>query len=97
LIEKQEFELPVDLTISNLSTFKSDVTDLIEKSDDITFMDKSLNKIDTVGVQLLLVVINEIITRKKTFTWQINSETLKESIKQLGLENSDFKIYLQIN
>ncbi len=97
MIEKQEFELPVDLTISNLSTFKSDVTDLIEKSDDITFMDKSLNKIDTVGVQLLLVVINEIITRKKTFTWQINSETLKESIKQLGLENSDFKIYLQIN
>jgi len=97
LKEELEFELPDDLTISHLSTFKSNVTELIEKSDDITFTDKSLNKIDTVGVQLLLVAINEIITKKKTLTWQISSETLQDSIKQLGLENSDFKIYLQIN
>ena len=96
-METQEFVLPNDLTISHLPSFKSDVTELIAGSENITFIDKSLNKIDTVGVQLLLVVINEIITQKKTFTWQINSETLRDSIKQLGLENTDFKIYLQIN
>ncbi|GHB74372.1 hypothetical protein GCM10008107_24710 [Psychrosphaera saromensis] len=96
-MEKQEFELPNDLTISHLSAFKSKVTELIENSEHITFTDKSLNKIDTVGVQLLLVVMNELITQKKTFTWQINSEILQKSIKQLGLENSDFKLYLQIN
>jgi hypothetical protein len=96
-MEKQNFELPNDLTISHLSTFKVHALDMISQSDDIIFMDKALKKIDTVGVQLLLALVNEIITQKKTLTWEISSPILQDSINQLGLDDSDFKNYLQLN
>jgi ABC-type transporter Mla MlaB component len=92
---KQKIDIPDDLTISRLAAFKTDAVALIENSNDITFIDKSLNKIDTAGVQLLLSLINEIITQKKSLSWEMSSSVLKESIKQLGLENSDFKKYFQ--
>ena len=94
-MSKQKIELPDDLTISFLATFKNDVVPLIANSNDITVVDKSLQKIDTAGVQLLLALINEIITQKKSLSWKMSSSVLKESIKQLGLENSDFKKYFQ--
>lgn len=96
-MDKQTFELPTDLTIPNLTTFKTHVFEVISQSDDITFIDNALNKIDTVGVQLLLAVINEIISQKKTLTWEINSSVLQDSIYQLGLDDSDFKKYLKLN
>lgn len=94
LMEQLEIELPNDLTIAHVDAFKNQVLAQITDSNDILIIDKPLHKIDTVGVQLLLSIINEILSQKKSLTWQNHSSVLPESIKQLGLENSDFQNYL---
>ncbi|MGJ8693250.1 MAG: STAS domain-containing protein [Thalassotalea sp.] len=93
-MEQLEIELPKDLTIAHVEAFKIHALPCIEDAGNILIIDKQLNKIDTVGVQLLLSIISQILSQKKSLTWQNNSSILIESIKQLGLENSDFKNYL---
>lgn len=94
LMDQLEIELPDDLTIAHVDVFKNQVLADIVDIDDIVITDKQLKKIDTVGVQLLLLLINQILSQKKSLTWQIHASILIESIKQLGLENSDFQNYL---
>lgn len=93
-MEQSIIELPSDLTIAHLDNFKSEVIQIVDTSDNIIIEDKPLAKIDTVGVQFLLSIINFIIAQKKSLQWQANSSILQESVKQLGLENSDFKQFL---
>ena len=93
-MDQLEIKLPSDLTIAHVDTFKNHLLECIKDADDILIIDNQLNKIDTVGVQLLLSIINQILSQKKSLTWQSHSSILIESVKQLGLESSDFKNYL---
>lgn len=93
-MEKQKINLPENLTISELATFKADVSDKVQNADDIELVDNDLKQIDTVGVQLLLAVVNEIAAKNKSLSWKINSQALTDSIKQLGLQSSNLKNYI---
>ena len=93
-MDQLKIELPDDLTIAHVDHFKNHILEIIENSDNILIVDAPLMKIDTVGVQLLLSIIHELLSQKKSLTWQHDSSILNESVKQLGLENSDFKNYL---
>ncbi len=94
LMDQQKINLPENLTISELATFKSDIIDKIQNADDIELLDNDLKQIDTVGVQLLLAVVSEIAAKNKSLSWKINSQALTDSIKQLGLQSSTFKNYI---
>lgn len=93
-MEQTLLELPTDLTISHVQTFKQDALNFISDVQHVIISDRSLDKIDTLGVQLLLALIDLILSEKKQLTWQADSELLKETVRQLGLADSDFKHYL---
>ena len=50
-MEQTLLELPTDLTISHVQTFKQDALNFISDVQHVIISDRSLDKIDTLGVQ----------------------------------------------
>lgn len=90
-MELCQLTLPSALTIVQVEEYKSSVLMEIEGAHKVMVDDRKLIKVDTTGIQLLLSLLHTIISRGVELEWNSQNDLLKESVKQLGLENSDFK------
>jgi len=88
------FKLPADLTIAKAGEFKRLLMDYIEEHDDIAIDDSAVEKIDTIGVQLLLAMASHLASINKTIEWQCQAEIIKESIVKLGIDDPILSQYL---
>jgi len=88
-------KLPSELTIAHVDKYRQTLLNIIEENNALVIDDSSLKRIDTVGLQLLLSTITYIASEKKKLTWQSQSTAIKESIKQLGLNEAIFAQYLK--
>jgi len=88
--------LPTDLTIAQVEEFKNQVIDQIEENQEILIDDSSLIRIDTSGIQLILAIITHIISLNKKLSWQCESTCIKESLKQLGINDPILNQYIQV-
>jgi len=88
------YKLPAQLTISHVEECKVDLLQLINDNDIVSFDDSDVVNIDTVGVQLLLTTVTYIASQNKELKWQSSSAIVKESIKQLGINEAILNQYL---
>jgi anti-anti-sigma regulatory factor len=88
------FKLPAQLTIVQVDSCKSELLAEINSSDVIELDDSEVERIDTVGIQLLLATVTYISAQNKQLHWQSTSPIIKESIKQLGLDEAILNQYL---
>lgn len=94
-MDSYQLSLPKELTIVQVDEYKSSVLLEIQEKTFVTIDDSNIVKVDTVGVQFLLSLINTMISRSIKVEWGAPySQILIESVKQLGLEDSDFKPFL---
>ena len=73
---------------------KSEVLQQIDENDAFEIDDSNVTRIDTVGIQLLLSIVTYIASQNKVLQWQSNSPVVKESIKQLGLNEAILNQYI---
>lgn len=88
-------KLPSELTIAHVDKYRQTLLNIIDENNTLVIDDSSLKRIDTVGLQLLLSTITYIASENKKLTWQSQSSAIKESIKQLGLNEAIFTQYLK--
>lgn len=93
-VEDIIIKLPAELTIVQVEEFKQTLLEIIENHDTLTIDDNDLERIDTIGLQLLLATVTYISSKSKTLHWHSQSHTIKESIKKLGLKDAIFTQYL---
>jgi anti-anti-sigma regulatory factor len=87
-------KLPSDLTIAQVSEYQSEILPLIDQENTITIDDSELTRIDTIGVQFILAVVTYIIAQGKEIVWQSKSTILRDSIKQLGINDAILLQYI---
>lgn len=86
-------KLPSELTISYVDAYQEEVISLINTENTITIDDSDVSRIDTIGVQFLLVVVNYILAQDKQIRWNSTSSILRESFKQLGINDDILSKY----
>ena len=79
------FKLPEELTIVNVDECKSQFIDYVESNDNVVFDCSKVSRVDTIGIQLLLSMVNYIDSKNKTLSWQEQPPIIQQSIKQLGI------------
>lgn len=82
------FKLPTELTIAQVESCKSTLMQYINENETLSFDDSEVKKIDTIGVQFLLAVVIYIASQNKELNWQCQSSLIKESIAQLGINET---------
>lgn len=90
------FQLPADITIAKAEQFKSSLLDYIESQDNIVIDDTQVEKIDTIGVQLLLSMVTYLISINKSIEWQCASPLIKESVSKLGITDPILTQYIDV-
>ena len=88
------FQLPAEITIAKAEAFKSALLTYIENQEHIVIDDTSVEKIDTIGVQLLLAMVTYLASINKTIEWQCASTLIKESITKLGISDPILMQYI---
>jgi anti-anti-sigma regulatory factor len=88
------FTLPTQLTIVQSEEFKITLLQLMDNNDVIELDDSQVTVIDTIGVQLLLALVTDIASQNKKLIWNSSSNVIKESVKQLGLNEAILNQYL---
>lgn len=81
------FQLPAEITIAKAEDFKSSLLEYIADQDKIEIDDSSVERIDTIGVQLLLSMVTYLVSINKSIEWQCASPIIKESILKLGIND----------
>ena len=79
------FKLPEELTIVNVDECKSQFINYVESNDNVVFDGSKVSRVDTIGIQLLLSMVNYIDSKNKTLSWQEQPPIIQQSIKQLGI------------
>ncbi|NMP31372.1 STAS domain-containing protein [Thalassotalea sp. M1531] len=79
------FKLPAELTIAKAEAFKQILMEYVADHDSIVIDDSEVEKIDTIGVQLLIAMITYLISINKNIEWQCKAEIIKESVIKLGI------------
>ena len=87
-------KLPAELTIAHLQELRASILSEIKHSDVIDVDDSEVERVDTLGIQLILSFVTHIATHNKQLNWQITSPIIKESIKQLGINDAALDQYL---
>jgi len=90
----QMFKLPAELTIVQVEACKSQFIEFAAQHQEITLDDSDVNRVDTVGIQLLLAMITYIAAQNKTLHWKNTSSIINESVKQLGINEDILNQYL---
>ncbi len=88
------FKLPAELTIAHVDECRIQLVEYIDTNESLTLDDSDVNRIDTVGVQLLLTAIIYIATQNKPLNWQNNSSMINQSIKLLGINEPILNQYI---
>lgn len=83
-------KLPAELTISEVSEFKLQFVEYIDKNEEIILDGSDVNRIDTVGIQLLLSALMYVSSQKKSYIWHKPSSIIYQSVKQLGMKGFSF-------
>lgn len=82
------FKLPAELTIAQVESCKSTLMQYINENETLSFDDSDVKRVDTIGVQFLLAVVIYIASQNKNLNWQCQSPMIKESINQLGINET---------
>jgi anti-anti-sigma regulatory factor len=90
------FKLPPQLTIAQVDECKTELLTFIDDNETITLSSDDVEKIDTVGIQLLLAAITYIAAQNKELIWLCNSSVIQNSVKQLGLNEALLTQYLDV-
>jgi anti-anti-sigma regulatory factor len=88
------YVLPAELTIAHVEQCREALMQLVESHDVIALDDSNLARIDTLGIQLLLSLVIHLSSQNKTLEWQCHSEIIKQSIKQLGIDEPILNQYM---
>lgn len=88
------FKLPADLTIAQVDVCKTQLIEFINEHDEISLDDSDVSRIDTVGIQLILAIINYIISQNKTLNWKVTSSIIRQSVIALGINETVLNQYL---
>jgi anti-anti-sigma regulatory factor len=88
------FTLPTQLTIVQSEEFQITLLQLMDNNDVIELDDSQVTVIDTIGVQLLLALVTDMASQNKKLIWNSSSNVIKESVKQLGLNEAILNQYL---
>ncbi|EPJ45681.1 MAG: hypothetical protein OFPI_36300 [Osedax symbiont Rs2] len=79
--------LPNQLSIENVSEYKDTLIEHLETSSSVVTVDGSeLSRVDTAGVQLLVIFVRQVIANDKQVKWQSCSDVLQATAEQLGLK-----------
>ena len=89
------FTLPQQLTITQIDECKTALLTCIDENETITLNSDNVEKIDTLGIQLLLATITYISAQNKKLIWLCNSSVIKSSVKQLGLNEELLNQYIK--
>jgi len=92
--DKATIELPAELTIAQVESFKLHTLDIIDNHNDFLLDDSAIVRIDTTGLQLIIAIVTHILSLNKSLNWQCNANCIKESIKQLGVNEPILNQYL---
>ena len=79
--------LPSELTIVQAEEVKNQLLTAINEHDEVSIDDSQLVRIDTLGLQLLLAFVIHVTSKNKQLNWQCQSNVIKESVKQLGIND----------
>jgi len=83
--EENSLHLPEEISIENVCEWHKTLIEVLNNSDSINIDASELCRIDTAGMQLLTVFINELSSSDKQFKWQDVSKALSTTARQLGL------------
>ncbi len=83
-----ELELPEDLTVAHVQGLHEQLEGLVDdqSNDGIIAHGKGVRRVDTAGLQLLLVAKQAADERQISWVWDEPSEVLKEGARLLGMQ-----------
>ncbi|MEM5553878.1 STAS domain-containing protein [Pseudocolwellia sp. AS88] len=90
------FTLPKQLTITQIEECKASLLSYIDDNATVSINSDEIEKIDTLGIQLLLATIIYISAQNKELTWSSNSSVIQNSVKQLGLNEALLNQYINV-
>lgn len=93
--ESAMFKLPSDLTIVQVEACRDKFLSYVDTHEIIELDDSGVNRIDTVGVQLLLLMVVHSEALNKPLTWKNQSSVVNSSFKQLGINDPSLHQYLE--
>lgn len=88
------FQFPPQLTIVQVEACRVALLDEVSNNDIVEFDDSAVERIDTLGAQLILASVIYIAAQNKQLIWQSTSKVIKQSFEQLGLEDAILQQYL---
>lgn len=88
------FKLPSEITIAHAETFKQSIMDYVNGNELIEIDDSAVVKVDTIGAQLLLLIVTFIASQNKNIQWQCQSKIIKDSVTNLGISDPILMQYL---
>lgn len=87
------FEFPSQLTIVQVEACRIALLEEIDNTDIIEFDDSAIERIDTLGAQLILASVIYIAAQNKQLVWQSTSKIIKQSFEQLGFKDAILQQY----
>lgn len=88
------FSLPQQLTIAQMQESKVNIIAYIDDNEEIILSSEEVEKVDTLGIQLLLATVIYASGQNKKLTWVCDSEVIKNGIKQLGINDALLNQYI---
>jgi anti-anti-sigma regulatory factor len=82
------FRFPPQLTIVQVAACKTALLDEINNNEIIELDDSAVERIDTLGIQLIFAAVLYIYAQNKQLNWQSTSKIIQQNIKQLGLNET---------
>ena len=84
-----ELELPENLTVAHVQALHEQLEALVDdkKNDGIVARAKDVRRVDTAGLQLLLVAREAAKERQINWTWDAPSEVLVSGARLLGMHS----------
>ncbi len=83
-------KLPAELTIAEVTEFTPQFIAYIDENEEIILDGSEVNRIDTLGIQLLLSALMYVSKQKKSYIWHKPSSIIYQSVKQLGMKGFSF-------
>lgn len=87
------YKFPPQLTIVQVEACRTELLNEIKNTDTVEFDDSAVERIDTLGAQLILASVIYIAAQNKQLIWQSTSKIIKQSFEQLGLEDAILQQY----
>ncbi len=88
------FQFPPQLTIVQVDACRTALFEEISNTDIVEFDDSAIERIDTLGAQLILASVLYIASQNKQLVWQSTSKIIKQSFEQLGLKDAILQQYI---